>query len=186
MTPMTKKVCKFYEMLGKHTRFDRGDENFRSYLKANLEKKRVSYPRFVEDVTKVWDEFIKHEVGIHLSRFFTENGKDFMKRWYTDVFTFPKRRIEFDFKQGGSQVDVLISVKYLLSEVEHACLDEILKKYQIEEKTIHSAALIALLEPCVLLGVVLSSIIGQEIRISIEDRSIEKNEIILDLSARPK
>ncbi|NVM53018.1 MAG: hypothetical protein HWN66_04895 [Candidatus Helarchaeota archaeon] len=183
---MTKKVCKFFEMLGKHTRFDRGDKKFHAYLKSNLERKRITYPRFMDYFKTIWEKYVKTVVGINLSRFFIENGNDFMKRWYTDVFTFPKSRIFFDFGQGGSQVDVLITVKYALSKIEFECLDEIIKKYNIENKGITSAALISLLEPCVLLAVELSTIIGQEIRISIEDREIENNIIILELSARPK
>lgn len=183
---MTKKVCKFFELLGKHTRFDRGDAKFHSYLKSNLERKRVSYPRFIDDIKTIWKDFTTKEFGMNLSRFFMENGKDFMKEWYTDVFSFPKRRISFEFGQGGSQVDVLITIKYLLTEIEFKCLDEIINKYEIENKTVTSAALIAMLEPCVLLGIALSSIIGQEVRVSIEDREIEDNLITLDLSARPK
>ncbi len=183
---MTKKVCKFFDMVGKHTQFDRGDEKFHSYLKSNLESKRVSYPRFVEEIKLMWEEFIKDAVGINLSSFFIKNGNNFMKKWYTDVFTFPKRRIKFDFGQGGSQVDVLLTIRYELSEIELQCLDVIIKKYNIENKTINSAALIALLEPCVLFGIVLSEVIGQGIRVSIEDREIKDNLITLDLSARPK
>ena len=65
-------------------------------------------------------------------------------------------------------------------------IDEIIKKYEIENKAITSAALIALLEPCVLLASAISPIIGQEVRVSIEDREIEDNLITLDLSMRPK
>lgn len=183
---MTKKVCKFFDMLGKHTQFDRGDENFHSYLKSNLKRKKVSYPRFLSDIKIIWEKFASKEFGMNLSRFFIEFGQAFMKKWYTDVFTFPKRRIEFDFGVGGSQVDVLITIRYELTEIELNCLDAIIKKYEIENKTITTAALIALLEPCVLLGSAISPIIGQEVRVSIEDREIEGNLITLDLSIRPK
>jgi len=183
---MTKKVCKFFELIGKHTGFDRGDTKFRAFLGAHLERKHTTYPRFMNYFQEVWNDYIKNDVGINLSRFFIENGKAFMKKWYTDVFPFPKRRIDFEFKQGGSQVDVLITIKYQLTEVELECLNEIIQKYQIKDKTINAAALIALLEPCVLLGMALSKLIGQEIRVSIEDRSIEKNLITLELSVRPR
>jgi hypothetical protein len=183
---MTKKVCKYFDMVGKHTRFDRGDEKFHIFLRETLERKRTTYPRFMGYLKEVWDNYIKNQVGMNLTHFFTENGQEFMKRWYTDVFDFPKRRINFDFRQGGSQVDVLITIIYELSEIELTCLDEIIKKYNIEEKTINSAALIGLLEPCVIFGVELSTVIGQEIRVSIEDRTIEENIIKLYLSARPK
>ncbi|MHA1264125.1 MAG: hypothetical protein ACTSRS_02720 [Candidatus Helarchaeota archaeon] len=183
---MTKKVCKFYEMVGKHTAFDRGDDKFRLYLKSNLERKRVAYPLFLEETTKYWEEFKKSTISSNLFQFFTKFGQILMKKWYTDVFSFPKRRIHFEFKQGGSQVDVLISINYTLSEVENNCLGEILKKYNITDKNIKSAALIALLEPSILLGMEISKIIGQEIRVSIEDREIINDHIILDLSARPK
>jgi len=173
-------------MLARHTQFDRGDEKFHSFLKSSLERKKVSYPRFMSDMKIIWENFAETEFGMNLSRFFIEFGQNFMKKWYTDVFTFPKRRIEFDFGQGGSQVDVLISIRYQLTDIELSCLEEIIKKYNIENKTITSAALIALLEPCVLLGIALSSIIGQDIRVSIEDREIEDNLLTLDLSARPK
>lgn len=183
---MTKKVCKFFELLGKHTRFDRGDAKFHSYLESNLTRKHISYPRFLEEIKTIWKNFTSKEFGMNLSRFFIENGNDLLKKWYTDVFSFPKRRISFEFGQGGSQVDVLITIKYLLTEIEFKCLDEIFNKYEIENKAPTSAALIAMLEPCVLLGIALSSIIGQEIRVSIEDREIEDNLITLELSARPK
>ena len=183
---MTKKVCQFFEILGKNTKFDRGDEHFRAYILSNLKKKRVSYPRFMSNFKEVWENFIKDKVGINVSQFFIENGKAFMKEWYTDVFTFPKSRIHFNFGQGGSQVDVLITIKYLLSEIELNCLEEIIKKYTIEEKTVMAAALISMLEPCVILGHVISEVMGQEFRVSIEDREIEGNQIVLELSARPK
>lgn len=172
-------------MLGKHTRFDRGNESFRSYLISNLERKRVSFPRFVDYFKKTWDLYTKGDVGINISRFFMEKGHEFMKRWYTDVFSFPKR-ISFEFEQGGTQVDVLITIIYLLSQIEINCLNEIIEKYKIKNKTVNIAALISLLEPCVLLTYVLSRIVGQEFRLSIEDRTIENNKITLELSARPK
>ncbi|MHA1360195.1 MAG: hypothetical protein ACTSQI_15470 [Candidatus Helarchaeota archaeon] len=183
---MTKTVCKFYDMLGNHTRFDRGDEKFTDYLRQSLKRKRATFPRFMSSLKQLWRLYTKSEIRMNLARFFIENGPEFMKKWYTDVFSFPKRRIRFEFKQGGSQVDVLITIIYELSEIELQCLKEIIKKYAIEEKTITGAALIALLEPCVLLGEELSRVIEQEIRVSIEDRTVDNSIIKLYLSARPK
>ncbi len=182
---MTKKVCKFFDLIAKHTRFER-DENFSTYLMANLQKKRVSYPRFVQNFALIWKNYIEGDVGINVSRFFIEHGDELLKEWYTDVFSFPKSRINFKFGQGGTQVDVLITIIYQLSEIELICLDEIIKNYKIDDKTVTAAALISLLEPCVLLGIIFSRIVGQEFRVSIEDRTIENNQITLDLSARPK
>jgi len=182
---MTKKVCKFYEILGHHTQFDRGDENFHAYLKLNMVRKRVAYPRFLSQFQTIWEEYTKSQGVINLSQLFIEKGNEFLTEWYTEVFPFPKR-IEFEFHRGGSQVDVLITIKYTLSEIELNCFDEIIQKYNIPNKTPIAAALVSLLEPCVLLGEELSKIIGQEIRVSIEDRTIENNNIVLELSIRPK
>jgi len=157
---MTKKVCKFYEILGKHTLFDRGDENFHAYLISNLVHKRVAYPRFVEQFKSIWEEYMKNQSVNNLSQLFIEKGDEFLKEWYTEVFPFPKR-IKFEFRRGGSQVDVLITIRYTLSVIEINCFDEIIKNYNIPNKTSSAAALISLLEPCVLLGEELSKIIGQ-------------------------
>jgi hypothetical protein len=182
---MTKKVCKFYEVLGKHTQFDRGDEKFHAYVLSNLLRKRVAYPRFVDQFKTLWEEYMKNQIGFNLSQLFIDNGNTFLKDWYTEVFPFPKR-IEFEFRRGGSQVDVLITIKYTLSEIEITCFKDIIKSNNIQNKTPTAAGLISLLEPCVLLGEELSKIIGQEIRVSIEDRTIENNDIVLELSVRPK
>ncbi len=183
---MTTRVCKFFNLLGKHTRFDRGSEEFHNYLKTHLERKHATYPRFVSEIKEIWEQYIKGQVGMNISRFFMEKGQEFMQSWYCEVFPFPKTRINFEFRPGGSQVDVLITVKYVLSDVELTCLAEIIQKYNIPDKPVTGAALIALLEPCVLFGMVLSSIVGQEIRVSIEDRMIEQNHLTLELSARPR
>ena len=182
---MTKKVCKFYEILGKHTQFDRGDENFHAYLQSNLARKRVAYPRFLDQFKILWNDYAKNQIGFNLSQLFIDHGNTFLKDWYTEVFPFPKR-IQFEFRRGGSQVDVLLTVKYTLSEIEINCFNEIIKSQNIQNKTATAAGLISLLEPCVLLGEELSKIIGQEIRASIEDRTIENNNIVLELSIRPK
>lgn len=182
---MTKKVCKFYETLGKYTQFDRGDENFHAYLQSNLARKRVAYPRFLDEFKLLWSEYAKKQIGFNLSQLFIEHGTTFLSDWYTKVFPFP-RRIKFEFRRGGSQVDVLLTMKYTLSEMEINCFNEIIKNHNIQNKTATTAGLISLLEPCVLLGEELSKIIGQEIRVSIEDRTIENNNIVLDLSVRPK
>jgi len=182
---MTKKVCKFYEILGHHTQFDRGDEKFHAYLQSNLIRKRIAYPRFLSLFKNIWEEYRKNQGVVNLSQLFIDKGNEFLREWYTEVFPFPKR-IEFEFRRGGSQVDVLITIRYTLSDLEINCIDEIIKNYNISNKTPSAAALISLLEPCILLGEELSKIIRQEIRVSIEDRTVENNYILLELSIRPK
>ncbi|HUX99950.1 MAG TPA: hypothetical protein VMV49_10390 [Candidatus Deferrimicrobium sp.] len=183
---MSKKIQKFYERLGKQTQFERSDEKLYAYLKTNLKKKRVAYPRFMEYFKNTWENYIKTSSSMNIAQFFIDKGNEILTKWYSEVWPFPKSRLSFEFGRGGSQVDILITIKYEFSDNETSTIEEVIDKYKIEEKTETSAALVSLLEPLVLFGLILSEIIGQEFRVSIEDRTIESNQIKIETSARPK
>jgi hypothetical protein len=183
---MSKKVQKFYERLGKQTQFERSDEKLYAYLKTNLKKKRVAYPRFMEYFRKTWKNYIETSSSMNISQFFIDEGNEILTRWFSEVWPFPKSSLNFEFGRGGSQVDVLITIKYVFSKDETSAIGEVIDKFNIEEKTNTSAALVSLLEPLVLFGSILSEIIGQDFRVSIEDRTIENDQITIETSARPK
>jgi len=181
------KFKDFVNNLANKTKFERFD--MVKFFKSEIQSRVSQIRSYKSNFEKAWNKWQMKKSGSDISAFFKKYGKSLLTDWLCKVFPFNSKKLKIKFDIGGTNVDIILNIRYSYHHDEVILFIKALKENDIDEINEEIAMIRTLAETILCFPLVWTEFFGYEFTImpENEEKVWNKNEfnINIDFSARP-
>jgi len=120
------------DRLARTTGFQLLSDALQKALLVEAQRKYKNYPRFLRTMGNRWK---KYQVVNQVSKFIKENVDFIFPTWFGKMLLFDPSRLQVLEPNTRSDVDFNAKIQYLYTDEEIACIEGLIRKYNIQSIT---------------------------------------------------